>query len=51
MRDTACLVGICVEVCGVVARALGRNFVSHPRLLPAVLAPLLEMLGDTDEEV
>ena len=43
--------GVCTEYIGVVARALGRDFVTLPRMLPALLAPVLEKLGDPSQEV
>ena len=49
-RDACCLVSVCTEYVGVVARALGRDFVTLPRMLPVLLAPMLEKLGDTSNE-
>ena len=50
-RDACCLVSVCTEYVGVVARALGRDFVTLPRMLPVLLAPMLEKLGDPSNEV
>ena len=50
-RDASCLAGACVEFVGIVARAVGSSFVTHPQMLPSVLTPVLEKLGDPDREV
>lgn len=50
-RDAACLAGACVEFVGIVARAVGPSFVTHPQMLPSVLTPVLEKLGDPVREV
>ena len=50
-RDAVCLTGACIEFVGIMARAVGPSFVKHPQMLPSVLTPLLEKLGDPDREV
>ena len=50
-RDAACLTAACTEFFGVVARSVGVSFVTHPHLLPTVLTPGLEKLGDPSREV
>ena len=50
-RDASCLTGACVEFVGIVARAVGPSFVTHPQMLPSVLTPVLEKLGDPVREV
>ncbi len=45
------LVCVLLESVGIAARSVGVEFGRHPRLLPAVLAPLLDKLGDHDAAV
>ena len=50
-RDSVVLLCTALQFISVAARSTGSLFDSHPRLLPSILAPLLDKLGDSDARV
>ena len=42
---------VCLEACGALARSIGPAFLSHARLLPACLLPMVERIDDPSSAV
>lgn len=47
----ALVLRVCLEACGALARSIGPAFLSHARLLPACLLPMVERIDDPSSAV